>query len=116
MLLALDAAHSRQYMEELRGQQVEILIEENMVIDGVEYQVGHTKEYIRAAVISDEDLTNQIDVYKRQAYISFYLEPDADQEEMLERVREGLKAVSYTHLDVYKRQGYAGADGGCAQT
>ena len=60
VLLALDAAHSRQYMEELRGQQVEILIEENMVIDGVEYQVGHTKEYIRAAVISDEDLTNQI--------------------------------------------------------
>ena len=60
VLLALDAAHSRQYMEELRGQQVEILIEENMVIDGVEYQVGHTKEYIRAAVISDEELTNQI--------------------------------------------------------
>ena len=60
VLLALDSAHSRQYMEELRGQQVEILIEENMVIDGVEYQVGHTKEYIRAAVISDEDLTNQI--------------------------------------------------------
>lgn len=60
VLLALDAAHSRQYIEELRGQQVEILIEENMVIDGVEYQVGHTKEYIRAAVISDEDLTNQI--------------------------------------------------------
>ena len=28
------------------------------------------------------------------AYISFYLEPDADQEEMLERVREGLKEIA----------------------
>ena len=31
-----------------------------LVLDGIEYQVGHTKEYIRAAVRSDEDLTNQI--------------------------------------------------------
>ncbi len=28
------------------------------------------------------------------AYISFYLEPDADQEKMLERVREGLKEIA----------------------
>ena len=28
------------------------------------------------------------------AYISFYLEPDVDQEEMLERVREGLKEIA----------------------
>ena len=28
------------------------------------------------------------------AYISFYLEPDADQEEMLERVRKGLKEIA----------------------
>ena len=60
VLLALDAAHSRQYMEELRGQRAEILIEERITVNGVAYQVGHTKEYIRAAVISEEDLTNQI--------------------------------------------------------
>lgn len=29
-----------------------------------------------------------------QAYISFYLEPEADQEEMLERVRQGLQEIS----------------------
>ena len=39
---------------------MEILVEEKLVLDGIEYQVGHTKEYIRAAVRSDEDLTNQI--------------------------------------------------------
>ena len=60
VLLALDSAHSRQYMEELKGQQVEILIEEKITVAGVEYQVGHTKEYIRAAVQEEEDLTNQI--------------------------------------------------------
>ena len=60
VLLALDSAHSRQYMEELKGQQVEILIEEKITVAGVEYQVGHTKEYIRAAVQAEEDLTNQI--------------------------------------------------------
>ena len=60
MLLDLDAEHSRQYMEGLKGQPVEILIEEKITVNGVEYQVGHTKEYIRAAIISEEDLTNQI--------------------------------------------------------
>ena len=33
---------------------------EKLVLDGTEYQVGHTKEYIRAAVRADEDLTNRI--------------------------------------------------------
>ena len=60
VLLDLDAEHSRQYMEELKGQPVEILIEEKITVNGVEYQVGHTKEYIRAAIISEKDLTNQI--------------------------------------------------------
>ena len=39
---------------------MEILIEEKITVAGVEYQVGHTKEYIRAAVQEEEDLTNQI--------------------------------------------------------
>ena len=34
------------------------------------------------------------------AYISFYLEPDADQEEMLERVREGLKEIAGWGVDI----------------
>ena len=38
----------------------QILIEDRIMVNGVAYQVGHTKEYIRAAVISEEDLTNQI--------------------------------------------------------
>ncbi len=60
VLLSLDAEHSGRYMEELKGQPVELLIEEKIEINGITYQVGHTKEYIRAAVLSDADLTNQI--------------------------------------------------------
>ncbi len=58
-LLAMDAAHSRQYMEALCGQSAELLMEEKMILDGVEYQVGHTKEYIRAAVRSEKELINR---------------------------------------------------------
>jgi len=42
------------------GRQVEILLEEEAKIDGVLYQVGHTKEYIKAAVIAEENLINRI--------------------------------------------------------
>ena len=42
------------------GKDVEILVEEPAQIDGKEVQVGHTKEYIKVALESDENLQNQI--------------------------------------------------------
>ncbi len=60
VLLELDREHSAAYILEQKGRQTEILIEEKMILDGKEYQVGHTKEYIRTAVRSDQDLTNKI--------------------------------------------------------
>ena len=60
ILLELDRENSAAYILEQQGRTVEILVEEKMALDGVEYQVGHTKEYIRAALISDQDLANQI--------------------------------------------------------
>ena len=41
---------------------------------------------------------------KRSREISVYLEYDASKP--LSMVIQGIKAVSYTHLDVYKRQGF----------
>ena len=32
------------------------------------------------------------------------------EKELLDAIEESMKAVSYTHLDVYKRQGYAAWD------
>lgn len=34
-------------------------MEEQMTLDGVNYFVGHTREYIRVAVKTEENLTNR---------------------------------------------------------
>ena len=60
VLLDLDRKNSAAYLLEQKGRTVEILIEEKMTFNGVEYQVGHTKEYIKSAVIAEEDLIGKI--------------------------------------------------------
>lgn len=40
------------------GEEVEVLFEESIVIDGVRYFTGYTKEYIRTAIPADRDYTN----------------------------------------------------------
>lgn len=59
-LLALTARNSENYRKRLIGSTVEVLMEEPCTIDGVRYQVGHTREYVRVAVRSEEDLGNRI--------------------------------------------------------
>lgn len=60
VLLSLTARNSRAYRERLVGSTVEVLMEEPCTIDGVCCQVGHTREYVRVAVQSEEPLTNRI--------------------------------------------------------
>lgn len=58
-LLALHEKNSVKYLQEHLGKELEVLMEEEMLIGEQKYFVGHTKEYIRAAVKTDEDLTNR---------------------------------------------------------
>ena len=58
-LLALHEVNSTKYLQEHFGKELEVLMEEKMSIDEKTYFVGHTKEYIRVAVRTEEDLTNQ---------------------------------------------------------
>ncbi len=58
-LLALHAVNSVKYLEEHLGKDLEVLMEESMNIDGETYFVGHTREYIRVAVKTEENLTNR---------------------------------------------------------
>lgn len=58
-LLALHEVNSTKYLQEHLGKELEVLMEEKMSIDEKTYFVGHTKEYIRVAVRTEEDLTNQ---------------------------------------------------------
>lgn len=59
-LLKMEEALSKAYRAGFIGKETEILIEETVTIDGMPYQVGHTREYVRVAVKSDVNLTGQI--------------------------------------------------------
>jgi len=48
------------FRERFIGRQIEVLLEEQKIIDGKKYMVGHTKEYVQAALETDEDLSNTI--------------------------------------------------------
>lgn len=59
-LIELGAKKQEAYEKEMVGKDVEILVEEPAQINGKEVQAGHTKEYIKVALESDENLQNQI--------------------------------------------------------
>ena len=59
VLLELDERRRQEYMEGFLGKELEVLMEEEDEIDGVRYWTGHTREYLRVAVLSEENLMNQ---------------------------------------------------------
>lgn len=60
ILLELNRRNQAAYEEERIGSRDEALFEELVVLDGEEYYVGHTREYIRLALPAAEDYANQI--------------------------------------------------------
>ncbi len=60
ILLALDEKKRRLYEESWLQQKVEVLMEEAVERDGVIYQTGHTKEYVRVQLKSKENMHNRI--------------------------------------------------------
>ncbi len=59
-LLKLDAEKRKKYTEALVGTEVEVLMEESVESDGKIMQVGHTKEYVKIALETEENLSNQL--------------------------------------------------------
>ncbi len=62
-LIALCGENRRAFMDELVKNEAytpELLVEEYMEAEGKRYQVGHTGEYVKTAVLSDEDLRGKI--------------------------------------------------------
>lgn len=59
-LLALDRIHRAAFEERLIGENREVLFEEAVSLDGEEWFVGHTKEYVKIGVKTEKDLSNQI--------------------------------------------------------
>ncbi len=59
-LIGLSKKLSGEYRKSMLGENVEILFEDIKEINGRKYRVGHTREYIKAAVESGEDLNNTV--------------------------------------------------------
>lgn len=59
IMIALGKEHQREYMEQFLGQEKEVLFEEQQTVEGQEYWTGHTMEYLKIAVISEENLENK---------------------------------------------------------
>ena len=68
-LLALHNVNSLKYLQAHIGKELEVLMEEETAINGENYFVGHTKEYIRIAVKSEENLTNRFVVVKAKSIL-----------------------------------------------
>lgn len=58
VLLELDKLRRGEYMDQFLGQEVEVLIEEQIDLKGTKLWVGYTREYVRVAVKSENDLQN----------------------------------------------------------
>ena len=49
-MLALNEKHSREYEEAMLGRELEILLEEEIEMNGEQWSLGHSKEYIKAVL------------------------------------------------------------------
>ncbi len=68
-LIQMGKEKKQKYMESFLGQSVEILFEETVQIQGEEYWVGYTKEYLKVAAKSKEKLENRIVFGKVERFI-----------------------------------------------
>lgn len=60
VLLAMEEVQSGEYRQTYIGQEVSVLFEEEKKILGENYQIGHTKQYVKVAYKTSENLSNQI--------------------------------------------------------
>ena len=64
VLLALEKEMSGKYRESQKGLMKDVLLEEKLTVDGTDYMVGHTKEYVKVVVPYPENRKNGVAVGK----------------------------------------------------
>lgn len=57
-MLELGRRKQEAYERRFLGKEVEVLVEGSVTIDGREYQTGHTREYLKIALDTEENLQN----------------------------------------------------------
>lgn len=60
ILMELEEKMSHRYRKEYLHKEIAVLFEEEKEINGMRYQIGHSREYVRAAIASEENLSGQI--------------------------------------------------------
>ena len=60
ILLEMEERQSGEYRKIYIGQEVSVLFEEEKEILGENYQIGHTRQYVKVAYKTDKNLSNQI--------------------------------------------------------
>ncbi len=68
-LLELEKRQSKEFRSFYLGKEVQVLFEESKDIKGKTYQIGHTKDYVKVAVSSDEDLVNELRNVKIERFL-----------------------------------------------
>lgn len=69
-LLSLDAIMHKEFLDGQIGKCKEVLFEEEMSINNKRYFVGHTREYVKVAVETDDNLSNEIINVKITDYVT----------------------------------------------
>ncbi len=59
-LIALGEKMSEEFRDDYRNTRQTVLLEEKMIFNGQVYFTGYTREYVKVAIKSNEDLTNRI--------------------------------------------------------
>ena len=59
-LIALGKEKKQEFERQMLGRSAEVLMEEEMILDGEIWQVGHTREYVKIGRKYEENLTNQL--------------------------------------------------------
>lgn len=68
-MLNLNKIRMKEFLQYYIGKEVEILFEEKYEYEGNTYQIGHTREYVKAAYLTSEDLSNKIITAKVQGFL-----------------------------------------------
>jgi threonylcarbamoyladenosine tRNA methylthiotransferase MtaB len=69
-LISISELISKEYKADFMGRIEKILFEEEITVEGRKYQVGHNERYLKAAVLCDKDLSNQIHTVKICNYLT----------------------------------------------
>lgn len=70
ILISLGDELTKAYQESFIGKIEKVLIEESLIIDDVNYQIGHNEKYQKLAIKEEKDLTNSIITVKVKEHLS----------------------------------------------